>query len=162
MTLASGSRASATTCHGRRPSRRTPTRAVVRGSWVSPVMATSSSGWLHRPIAASHWGNAAEHPTAFPQWLAAISRWSQPLDEVAITGDTHDPRTTALVGVLRDGLRPWQLVALALEPDASVIPLLHGRGGRAEPTAWVCHGGTCRLPVTDPAALRDQLRARAA
>ena len=105
---------------------------------------------------------AAEHPTAFPQWLAAIARWGQPLDEVAITGDTRDPRTVALLEVLHDGLRPWQVVALALEPDASVIPLLHGRGGRAKPTAWVCHGGTCRLPVTDPVALRDQLRAKAA
>ena len=43
---------------------------------------------------------------------------------------------------------------------ASPIPLLAGReavGGRA--TAAVCYNFTCRLPVTDPQALRAQLEA---
>jgi uncharacterized protein YyaL (SSP411 family) len=105
---------------------------------------------------------AARHPTAFGHWLAAISRWSVPMDEVAITGHVDDPRTHALLAVVHDGLRPWQVLALASDPLASRVPLLLGRDGRAEPSAWVCHGGTCRMPVTTAEALRHELRTAAA
>jgi uncharacterized protein YyaL (SSP411 family) len=120
--------------------------------WLDPV--ERMLGALARP--------AAQHPTAFPQWLAAIARWGIPLDEVAITGASDDPRTAALLGVVRDGLRPWQVVAVTSDPGASRIPLLRGRGTQREPTAWVCQAGVCRMPVTEPGALRDQLRAPAA
>ena len=98
--------------------------AIPSGNAMAATVMASLHGYTGDPV----WARAvepvlmsiaplaAEHPTAFPQWLAAIGRWSHPLDEVAIIGDTHDPRTTALLGVLRDGLRPWQVVALALEP----------------------------------------------
>jgi uncharacterized protein YyaL (SSP411 family) len=105
---------------------------------------------------------AASHPTAFPQWLAAISRWSVPIDEVAITGQPGDARFGELLAVARDGLRPWQVLACAAHPAASVVPLLAARDERDRPTAWVCHGGACRLPVTSADALREQLRGRAA
>jgi uncharacterized protein YyaL (SSP411 family) len=104
---------------------------------------------------------AAEHPTAFPQWLAAISRWHVPIDEIAIVGEIDDPRTRALLQVAREGFRPWQVLALASDATMSDVPLLRGRDGRTEPTAWVCHGGTCRMPVSRPDPLRDQLRAAA-
>jgi uncharacterized protein YyaL (SSP411 family) len=122
---------------------------------------TGDQAWTRgvRPVLDPVLPVAAEHPTAFAQWLIAGSRWGVPIDEVAIVGATDDPRTQALLRNVREGLRPWQVVALAADPDASRIPLLRGRGGRAEPTAWVCHGGTCRLPVSDPDALRAQLRA---
>jgi uncharacterized protein YyaL (SSP411 family) len=43
-------------------------------------------------------------------------------------------------------------------PDTSAVPVLHGRVSiDGLPTAYLCRQFTCRLPVTDAAALRDLL-----
>jgi hypothetical protein len=59
--------------------------------------------------------------------------------------------------------RPFKVVALKRPGDESPVPLLAGReqiNGRA--TAAVCYNFACRLPVTDPAELAEQLAATAA
>jgi uncharacterized protein YyaL (SSP411 family) len=139
-----------------------PSGNAMAATVMALVHATTGDvAWAHavEPLLDSVAPIAAEHPTAFPQWLIALSHWRVPIDEVAIVGATDDPRTSALLEVVRDGLRPWQVVAQSAQPDTSAIPLLHGRGGHERPTAWVCHGGTCRMPVSDPDALRAELRA---
>ena len=103
----------------------------------------------------------ARYPTAFAQWLQAADLALAPVAEVAIIGDPSDAATRELLAVAQGGYTPSRVVALA--PDAaaagaSAIPLLHDRtlvGGR--PTAYVCRSFACRLPVTDPDALREQL-----
>ena len=80
--------------------------------------------------------------------------------ELAIVGEPTDPATRALLAAARAGEPPNLVVAVGADSDASAIPLLSGRtmiDGR--PTAYVCRDFACRLPVTDPAALVDQLRA---
>jgi len=103
----------------------------------------------------------AQYPTGFAQWLIALTfRLGQPR-EVALVGDqAGDPGLAALLAVVFGAYRPFQVVALKSPGAASPIPLLAGReplGGRA--TAAVCYNFTCRLPVTDPQALRAQLEA---
>jgi len=101
---------------------------------------------------------AARHPTGFAQWLIAAGLLAHPVDEVAIVGDPSDAETMALLAVVRRGYRPWQVVAVRDEPDASSVPLLWERGRIDERvTAYVCRGFTCRLPVTGPDALAAQL-----
>jgi hypothetical protein len=99
------------------------------------------------------------YPTGFGQWLAAAELSLAPVAEVAIVGDPADPATQALLAEARRGFRPNQVVALHPEPADSVVPLLADRiavEGRA--TAYVCRGFVCRLPVTDPEALRRELQ----
>ncbi|MFP5343504.1 MAG: thioredoxin domain-containing protein [Candidatus Limnocylindria bacterium] len=104
----------------------------------------------------------ARYPTGFAQWLVAVALATAEVREVAIIGDPTAPGTRALLEVVDERWRPDVLAALA--PDdaaaaASAVPLLHDRvaiDGR--PTAYVCRGFVCDLPVTDPDALRDRLR----
>jgi uncharacterized protein len=99
------------------------------------------------------------YPTAFAMWLQATDLALAPVAEVAIVGDPSDEATRALLGVASGGYAPNRVVALApAEGAGSAVPLLQDRllvDGR--PTAYVCRGFACRLPVTDPDALRDQL-----
>ena len=79
--------------------------------------------------------------------------------EVAIVGSPDDPATRDLIRVAAGGYAPARVIAVALEGDASAIPLLRDRPMRdGRPTAYVCRSFACQSPVTQPDALRDQLR----
>ena len=105
---------------------------------------------------------AAQYPTAFANWLSAADLALAGIDEIAIVGDPSDPASHALLAVLAERPLAPRVVAVAADPAMSAIPLLGGRiaiGGR--PTAYVCRGFVCRLPVTDPGALRAALERNA-
>jgi len=105
----------------------------------------------------------ARYPTGFANWLSAAHLAVEGIDELAIAGDPSDPSTRALAEVALDGFRPNLVLAIAADPGASIVPLLVGRvlvDGR--PTAYLCREFACRLPVTDPSALSEQLSAAAA
>jgi uncharacterized protein len=107
---------------------------------------------------------AVRYPTAFARWLQAIDFALADVAEVAIVGDAEDARTRELLRVAAGGFTPHRVFAVsALEGQASAVPLLHDRARvRERPTAYVCRGFACRLPVTDADALRDQLAEQAA
>ncbi len=125
---------------------------------------------LHAWTGDARYRTAAEHairtvvpfvgryPTGFAQWLVAMDLGLQPIIEIAIAGPPVATETRALVAETRLGYRPGQVLAVAADPAASEIPLLHDRiaiDGR--PTAYVCRGFVCRLPVTTVEALRAEL-----
>jgi len=98
------------------------------------------------------------YPTAFAQWLSAIDLALADAIEIAVVGQPAAAATQALLEPVATGYRPNQVLAVAADPGTSVVPLLHERvalGGA--PTAYLCRGFTCRLPVTDAAALVRQL-----
>ena len=102
-------------------------------------------------------------PQAFGTALVALAFHVAEPREVAIAGPLDDPATQALVLVARDSAGPAAVIAAGdpAEPRAGVAaPLLVARPLVDErPAAYVCRGFTCRAPVTDPEALRAELRA---
>jgi uncharacterized protein YyaL (SSP411 family) len=95
------------------------------------------------------------HPQAFAHALVALDLLVRPGREVALAGATDDPALAALVGVVRERLRPGVVLA---GPPGDGVELMAGRtpvdGGAA---AYVCERFACRLPVTEAAALRELL-----
>jgi uncharacterized protein YyaL (SSP411 family) len=100
----------------------------------------------------------ARYPTAFAQWLCALELAHEGITEVAIVGDPADEGTRRLLRVAGGGYHPFRVLASAPDPDASAVPLLHGRFAmRGRPTAFVCRSFACRQPVHEPEALDAQL-----
>lgn len=54
---------------------------------------------------------------------------------------------------------PHKVIVGGRNGDGSELPLLQGRSGVETPTCFVCRDGVCRLPVTDPSRLENELAA---
>ena len=103
----------------------------------------------------------ADEPTAAPALARAWGFRVAVAREVVISGRSQAPDTLALLAELRRRLMPGTVVGL-VPPNASVLdqrwPLLAARAmedGHA--TAYVCRKRICLLPVTNSAALAQQL-----
>ena len=101
----------------------------------------------------------SQYPLGFGQWLQALSYALSKPREIAIVGDPGSADTQALLSVVREGYRPFQVVALGA-PDGlrSAIPLLQDRelvNGHA--AAYACRDFACQAPVTEQKALLAQL-----
>ena len=103
------------------------------------------------------------YPTGFASLLVAFETLYAPPREVVIFGERSDARTQALLAVLDAAPLPDTALALiedAVDPLVAWLPFTQARGPvDGQPTAYVCEGGACRLPVTTPEALREQLGA---
>ena len=115
-----------------------------------------------RGAAAGLLRGAANRPPAMPTLLAAAICWRNAAT-VVIAGPPGHPLDRGVAG--RAALAapdPAVVVLRAPAPDA--LPAGHpaaGKGpGAAGAAAYVCRGGVCGLPVSDPAALRLSLMAR--
>ena len=99
-------------------------------------------------------------PTGFGTLLVVADLLASPPREVAIVGPRRDAATRALLAELR---RPLPRVLLAQaegrgDPLAERVPVLRDRTPvEGVPAAYVCEGGACRLPTTEPAELARQL-----
>ncbi len=104
-------------------------------------------------------GQAVRYPTAYGRWLSAADFALGKVKQVALIGAISDELTRAFLAEVRSAFRPNLVVALAEypPPDGSPAllidrPMLDGR-----PTAYVCEGFVCRLPVTTLEDFRKQL-----
>jgi uncharacterized protein YyaL (SSP411 family) len=101
-------------------------------------------------------------PTGFGHALCALDLYLGPTSEVAIIGTPQDERTLALVAeVQTERFLPNAVLAVG-SPERTQggddPALLHDRVQLdGIPTAYVCERFTCRLPVTSPQDLAEQL-----
>ncbi|MBW3594525.1 MAG: thioredoxin domain-containing protein [Actinobacteria bacterium] len=104
---------------------------------------------------------AARSPLGFTHLLMAVDLYTSELKEIVIVGPRHDAGTQQLVDARRSRYLPNSITLVGHpEADAGKVPLFHGRvlvDGR--PTAYVCKRGECRLPVTSPEKLLEELAA---
>ncbi|MBV9813451.1 MAG: thioredoxin domain-containing protein, partial [Acetobacteraceae bacterium] len=99
-----------------------------------------------------------ERLAAAPTLLAAADQLEQAAT-VAVAGDAGDPATQALLSAALAA--PDPALAVLRANDGAALPALHPAHGKTalngRPTAYVCRGGTCGLPITTEAALRQAL-----
>ena len=101
----------------------------------------------------------ADSGTGLANWLAALDFYLSTPKEIVVIGDRSDTRTAALLREAYGRYLPNSVVAGAEGPtEPAPTPLLEGRGLAAgAPAAYVCEKYECRLPVSDPKALAEQL-----
>ncbi|MGE0665278.1 MAG: thioredoxin domain-containing protein [Sphingomonadales bacterium] len=80
-------------------------------------------------------------------------------DQVVIVGDRGAADTRAILRAVFDVSLPNRV--LQIVADGSALPTGHPAAGKTQvdgkAAAYVCHGQTCSLPITDPAQLRGVL-----
>jgi uncharacterized protein len=101
------------------------------------------------------------HPTAFGFWLQGLDFAVGPVKQIAVIGPLSAPATRDMLEEIWRTYRPRSVVAVSAQsPDLEVaLPaLLQERGMiQDKPTAYVCQGFVCDLPVTTPETLKPQL-----
>ena len=116
----------------------------------------------YRDAALAHVGASAaasEHPLGAAGVLRVAVGLAEPPHQLVVVADAD--RHAGFLAAARDWYHPGALLLAATPDDAATlaadgVALLADRG----PGAYLCADFVCRLPVHDPAALRDQLGAR--
>ncbi|GIH25433.1 thioredoxin domain-containing protein [Acrocarpospora phusangensis] len=138
----------------------TPSGQFAAAGALLSYAALTGSG-RHREAAEAALGAVsvlAEKYARFAGWGLAVAQAAlHGPAEVAVLGPADDPRTRRLHRTALMSTAPGLVVALGGNGDETV-PLLRGRGTiDGEPAAYVCRQFACRLPVTTPAALQEEL-----
>jgi uncharacterized protein YyaL (SSP411 family) len=94
-------------------------------------------------ILRSMMGNALEQPSSFLYSLMALDYLHGPDVDVTLVGDPADPVLQDMLRCLSRRFIPHLVLRTAKEGGAGGYRTLGGK-----PTAYVCHAGTCRPPVS--------------
>ncbi len=103
-------------------------------------------------------GGLVDRAPRFAGWLLAdaAGRLVRPPVQVAVVGDPADAATTELAQVAYRRAPAGSVIVVG-RPDTPGLDLLADRPLRdGRPTAYLCRGFVCRLPVTEPAELAAQ------
>ncbi|MCW3473651.1 thioredoxin domain-containing protein [Limobrevibacterium gyesilva] len=123
---------------------------------------TGETRWRDRAEAAlTAFSGLGDSLSAAPTLLAAADLLEDGAT-VVVTGAPNAPATQALLAAALAAPDPAVTVLRAGTPDA--VPSTHPAYGKAtggQAAAYLCRGGVCGLPLTDPAELTRRLQARA-
>ena len=133
---------------------------AAAGALLSYAARTGSA--RHREAAVAALGVlpalAARYPRAAGAGLAVAEALLCGPVEIAIVGEPGDERTAGLHRTAMLAAPPGAVIAVGPPGSAGAVPLLENRGlVDGLPAAYVCRNFACRMPVTDPAALRQLL-----
>ena len=140
----------------------TPAAAGLAAVGLARLADLSGLGIMHAQvdgIIASQAGLLERAPHALPTLLRALILRSRGLSVAVIIGESDDPRTAALASRARRTLLPDDAVVV-LPPDGQrpvgvAKEWLEGRIPESgTPTAWICRGTECSLPMTRPEQLQ--------
>jgi uncharacterized protein YyaL (SSP411 family) len=123
---------------------------------------TGEPSWRTRADAVlTAFSGLGDKSSAAPTLLAAADLLEDGAT-VVVAGAPADPATQALLATARAAPDPAVCVLAAATPDA--VPPSHPAHGKTalagRPAAYLCRGGVCGLPVSDPTDLADRLRRR--
>jgi len=97
-------------------------------------------------------------PTSFGHLLGCADMELNGAVEVALVGDIKTEGMRALERAVASQYVPSLVLAAGDQRSTQVVKLLEGRTMiDRQPTAYVCRGYVCDRPVTEPAALAEQL-----
>jgi len=126
---------------------------------LAPYEGHSEWRTLAERMLSTNLGVMKRYPSAFAQWLCAADFALGPVFEVAILGNLAESATQSLLMPLRAGYYPRLLLAASPYPPPPGSPaLLNDRPIlNGKPTAYVCQGFVCQLPVNTPQEVLAQL-----
>ncbi len=103
-------------------------------------------------------GEAEQNPIVHATLLKGLTMLEEPI-QIVIVGHQADTACRALAQSALAAAVPGATVQ-AISPD-SALPQGHPASGKGlvdgDPAAYICEGQACRLPITDPIELADQL-----
>ncbi len=118
---------------------------------------------LYRDLAEKSIGRvsvyALRYPAAFARWLSVADLALAKIKQVALLYESQ-AGARPLIDVLRSEYRPGIVAAAASVPPPPGGPALLENRDLLDrrPTAYVCEGFVCKLPVTGPEELKKQLQ----
>jgi len=109
-------------------------------------------------------GRLAEAPTALSELLLAVDFHLDIPKEVVIVTPNSRAEAEPFLAALRATYLPNRVITIAVEgedlrsqsKEAALLLDKVAQGGKA--TAYVCEGGVCKLPTTDPGVFAEQIR----
>ncbi len=105
--------------------------------------------------------NLQRYPFGFGYWLQIAGLLAQETKQIVLVSQNGYQSLLPFLNIYRNSYRPHSIITAKhadFHPQAVLPVLIENRSTiDSKPTAYVCYGFTCQMPVTTPAAFEKQL-----